>query len=117
MPDDGNLVVVEGLHLSPVHVHVPLHVGGTGGARATDAEDEMSLISSHFRFVFELSPVDPFVVVDFVPAEEPVLPSSSAVLGRKRVERQGSSVQQRCERWRERDARQVIHTYATISDD
>ena len=91
LPDDGNLVVVESLHLSPVHVHVPLHVGGTGGARATDAEDDMSLISSHFRFVFELSPVDPFVVVDFVPAEEPVLPSSSAVLGRKRVERQGSS--------------------------
>ena len=91
LPDDGNLVVVEGLHLSPVHVHVPLHVGGNGGARAADAEDDMSLISSHFRFVFELSPVDPFVVVDFVPAEEPVFPSSSAVLGRKRVERRGSS--------------------------
>ena len=91
MPDDGNLVVVESLHLSPVQVHVPVHVGGNGRARAADAEDDMSLISSHFRFVFELSPVDPFVVVDFVPAEEPVSPSSSAVLGRKRVERQGSS--------------------------
>ena len=80
MPDDGNLVVVEGLHLSPVQVHVPVHDDRNEGA----AEAETSVIE------LELSPLDPFVVVDFVLGKKPVLPSSSAarssaVLGRNRV--------------------------------
>ena len=72
MPNDGNLVVVEGLHLSRVQVRVPVHDGRNGGAG-------------------ELSPLDPFVVVDFVLDIKPVLPSSSAARRGARQEKSSAA--------------------------
>ena len=63
----------------------------TGSEKPANAEANLYLY-----FVFELSLLDPFVVVDFELARKPVLPSSSAARCRKRVShRKAASVRRK----------------------
>ena len=60
--------------------------------------------------MFELSPLDPFVVVDFMLARIPVLPSSSAARSSARQEKSSIALQQRACTAQAR-AQQVVHLH------